>query len=116
MDTALAPLARGEVMYVPSAFSEDGLREIHARVAPKQRIELSDKDAAVFCANAVKIGDDIVMSSCSTALRHRLEAGGYRVHPTGLSAYHRSGGSAFCLTLRLDRQSAQASDALRHVS
>jgi N-dimethylarginine dimethylaminohydrolase len=116
MDTALAPLARGEVMYVPSAFSEDGLREIHARVAPEQRIELSDKDAAVFCANAVKIGDDIVMSSCSTTLRRRLEADGYRVHPTGLGAYHRSGGSAFCLTLRLDHQSAQAQEALRQVS
>ena len=82
MDTALAPLARGEVMYVPSAFSEEGLREIHARVAPEQRIELSDKDAAVFCANAVKVGDDIVMSSCSAALRRRLEDAGYRVHPT----------------------------------
>ena len=31
MDTALAPLARGEVMYVRAAFSAEGLREIHAR-------------------------------------------------------------------------------------
>ena len=116
MDTALAPLARGEVMYVPSAFSEDGLREIYARVAPDQRIPLSDADAAVFCANAVKIGDDIVMSSCSTALRRRLEAAGYRVHPTSLAAYHRSGGSAFCLTLRLDQRSERGQAALRQVS
>jgi N-dimethylarginine dimethylaminohydrolase len=64
----------------------------------------------------VKIGDDIVMSSCSTALRRRLDEAGYRAHPTGLSAYHRSGGSAFCLTLRLDHQSAQAQEALRQVS
>jgi N-dimethylarginine dimethylaminohydrolase len=116
MDTALAPLPRGEMMYVPSAFSEAGLREIHARVAPEQRIELSDKDAAVFCANAVKIGDDIVMSSCSTPFRRRLEAAGYRVHPTALAAYHRSGGSAFCLTLRLDQRSARGQAALRQVS
>jgi N-dimethylarginine dimethylaminohydrolase len=113
MDTALAPLARGEVMYVPAAFSADGLREIHARVAPEQRIELGVKDAAVFAANAVKLGNDIVMSSCSTGLRKRLEAAGYRVHPVTLAAYHKSGGSAFCLTLRLDHQSGSESAVLR---
>jgi N-dimethylarginine dimethylaminohydrolase len=116
MDTALAPLPRGEVMYVPSAFSEDGLRQFYEHVAPEQRIALSDKDAAVFAANAVKLGDNIVMSSCSTALRRRLEEAGYRVHPTSLAAYHRSGGSAFCLTLRLDQRTAARSAALRQVS
>lgn len=116
MDTALAPLARGEVMYVPSAFSEDGLREIYERVSPEQRIALSDEDAAVFCANAVKIGDNIVMSSCSAPLRRRLNAAGYRVHLTSLSAYHKSGGSAFCLTLRLDQRSERGAAALRRVS
>jgi len=116
MDTALAPLPRGEVMYVPSAFSEEGLRQLYERVAPEQRIALSDKDAAVFAANAVKLGDNIVMSSCSTALRRRLEEAGYRVHPTSLGTYHRSGGSAFCLTLRLDQRSAAGTAALRRVS
>jgi N-dimethylarginine dimethylaminohydrolase len=116
MDTALAPLARGEVMYVPSAFSEEGLRQFHARVAPEQRIPLSDRDAAVFAANAVKLGDDIVMSSCSVALRRRLEDAGYRVHPTSLGTYHRSGGSAFCLTLRLDQRTVAGTAALRRVS
>lgn len=116
MDTALAPLARGEVMYVPSAFSEEGLRAFYARVSPDQRIALTDKDAAVFAANAVKLGDDIVMSSCSTALRRRLEDAGYRLHPTSLGTYHRSGGSAFCLTLRLDQRTDAGTAALRRVS
>jgi N-dimethylarginine dimethylaminohydrolase len=116
MDTAFAPLPHGEVMYVPSAFSEEGLRQIFERVAPEQRIALSDKDAAVFAANAVKLGDNIVMSSCSTGLRRRLEGAGYRVHPTSLGTYHRSGGSAFCLTLLLDQRSAAGTAALRRVS
>jgi N-dimethylarginine dimethylaminohydrolase len=116
MDTALSPLPHGEVMYVPSAFSEEGLREIHARVAPEQRIELNTKDAGVFAANAVKLGNNIVMSSCSAGLRRRLEESGYRVHPTTLGTYHRSGGSAFCLTLRLDQRSATEGAALRQVS
>ncbi len=113
MDTALSPLPRGEFMYVPSAFSEAGLRQIHDRVAPEQRIALSPEDAAVFAANSVHLGDDIVMSSCSAALRRRLQDAGYRVHSTSLAAFHRSGGSAFCLTLRLDRRSARQSAALQ---
>jgi N-dimethylarginine dimethylaminohydrolase len=113
MDTALSTLPRGEVMFVPEAFTAEGLRQIHDRVAPEQRIALAPEDAQVFAANAVKLGDDIVMSSCSAALRRRLGALGYRVHTTPLGAYHRSGGSAFCLTLRLDQRSAAAGAALR---
>ncbi len=116
MDTAISPLPRGEVMYVPSAFSEAGLREIYDRVAPEQRIPLSDEDAAVFAANSVHLGDDIVMSSCSPALKRRLLDAGYRVQPTSLAAFHKSGGSAFCLTLRLDRRSARAVAALTTAS
>jgi arginine dihydrolase len=111
MDTAISPLPRGEVMYVPSAFSGAGLRQIYDRVAPEQRIPLSDADAAVFAANSVHLGDDIVLSSASAELTRRLEDAGYRVHPTPLAAFHKSGGSAFCLTLRLDRRSAANSAA-----
>jgi N-dimethylarginine dimethylaminohydrolase len=113
MDTALSALARGEVMYVPTAFTREGLRQIHDRVAAEKRIELSPEDAAVFAANAVRLGDDIVMSSCSAGLRDKLTELGYRVRPTPLGAFHRSGGSAFCLTLRLDHHSASDAKALR---
>jgi len=87
MDTAISPLPRGELMYVPSAFSEAGLHQIYDRVAPEQRIPLSPEDAAVFAANSVHLGDNIVMSSCSAALRRRLQEAGYRVHSTSLAAY-----------------------------
>jgi arginine dihydrolase len=113
MDTALSPLARGEVMYVPTAFTAEGLRQIQDRVAADKRIELGPDDSRVFAANAVRLGDDIVMSSCSDALRDRLAELGYRVRPTSLAAFHRSGGSAFCLTLRLDHRSASDAKALR---
>lgn len=113
MDTALCPFPRGEVMYVPSAFTPEGLRQIHDRVPQEQRIELGSEDAAVFAANAVRLGDKVVMSSCSTRLRRRLDQAGYRVHATSLAAFHRSGGSAFCLTLRLDHRSASDAKALK---
>jgi N-dimethylarginine dimethylaminohydrolase len=47
------------------------------------------------------------MSACSRQLRDELRERGYRVATTSLASFHRSGGSAFCLTLRLDRRSAR---------
>ncbi len=108
MDTALCPLPRGEVMYVPEAFTPQGRAAIYARVAPAQRIEVTIEDACRLAVNAVCIGDAIVLSACGDDLRARLEARGYRVVTTPLPSFLRSGGSAFCLTLHLNRRSAAA--------
>jgi N-dimethylarginine dimethylaminohydrolase len=108
MDTTLCPLTRGEVIYFPAAFTGEGLAAIRARIAPASRIEIEAEDATTLAANAVAIGDTIILSECSAGLRRRLEAKGYRVIETPLGAFLRSGGSAFCLTLRLDRSSGRA--------
>ena len=113
MDTALAPLPRGELMYFPGAFTFEGLGEIHERVPPEQRIVISAEDAAVLAANAVCLDDAIVLSRCSASLRRRLGLRGYQVHTTPLDAFARSGGSAFCLTLRLDRRSRASTGRTR---
>jgi|SoiMetStandDraft_5_1073268.scaffolds.fasta_scaffold02689_4 N-dimethylarginine dimethylaminohydrolase len=106
LDTAFSPLPCGAVIYYPGAFTPEALAEIHARVAPEQRIELLPADAARFAANAVSFGRTILLSSCSEALRGRLNDRGYKVVKTPLAAFLRSGGSACCLTLRLDHRSA----------
>jgi N-dimethylarginine dimethylaminohydrolase len=108
MDTALCPLAGGELIYVPEAFTTDGLGEILARVAPEKRIPVAPEDSAHLAANAVNIGDAIVLSRCGEGLRRRLEERGYRVIESPLASFARSGGSAFCLTLRLDLRSRPA--------
>jgi N-dimethylarginine dimethylaminohydrolase len=106
MDTALCPLPGGEVLYVPEAFTPEGRAIIHGHVAPDQRIEIADEDARRLAANAVCLGNTLVLSACSDGLRGRLAERGYRVRETPLGSFLRSGGSAFCLTLRLDRRSA----------
>lgn len=106
MDTALCPLSGGEVVYVPEAFTPAGRAAIRARVEPEQRIEIADEDARRLAANAVCIGSTVVLSGCSDGLRGSLTERGYRVIETPLDSFLRSGGSAFCLTLRLDRCSA----------
>lgn len=106
LDTAFSPLPCGAVMYHPGAFTAQALAAIHARVAPEQRIALTPGDAARFAANAVSVGRTVLLSSCSETLRTQLSARGYRVVKTPLAAFLRSGGSACCLTLRLDHRSA----------
>ncbi len=112
MDTALLPLPRGEVVYVPSAFSEEGMALLTARIGAGRLIAIPEEDAVQLGANAVVLGDDVVLGSCSDAWEATLGSLGYRVRRTGLAPFRLSGGSAWCLTLRLDLQSgASAIDA-----
>jgi N-dimethylarginine dimethylaminohydrolase len=112
MDTALRPLPGGEVIYYPNAFTAAGRAEIRKRLPAEKRIEIKFDDARLLAANAVSIGDAVMLSRCGTALRAAIERHGYRVITTPLGAFLRSGGSAFCLTLRLDTRSAGASAAV----
>jgi N-dimethylarginine dimethylaminohydrolase len=102
LDTALCALSRGEVMYAPTAFAKKARAAIRARVGPAQRVEIGMADACRLAANAVCLDDAIVLSSCSSYLRADLEERGYRVIATALPSFLFGGGSAFCLTLRLD--------------
>jgi N-dimethylarginine dimethylaminohydrolase len=105
LDTAFCPLPCGGVMYYPAAFTDAGLAAIHGKVAPRDRIELDRADAERFAANTVCFGRTVVLSSAGPALRRKLLQRGYRVLATELDAFLRSGGSACCLTLRLDHHS-----------
>ena len=108
LDTCFCPLAGGEVIYYPPAFTPAALAQIRERVAPGDLIEASDEDAARFCVNAVSLGRDIVMARAAPALKRTLMQRGYRVHELDLSPFILSGGAAFCMTLRLDLESAPA--------
>jgi len=116
MDTALSVLPHGEVMYLPEAFTAAGCAEICDRIAPSQRIELDMVDGARLAANAVCLGNAVIMSDASDRLARELAERGYQVVTTPLSAFLRSGGSAFCLTLRLDRRSVLLAPALEQAA
>jgi N-dimethylarginine dimethylaminohydrolase len=114
LDTAFCALPCGNVIYYPDAFTPAALASIHERVEPEHRVALDGADAALFAANAVCVGSTIIMSRCSKALRRALGERGYTIVTTPLDVFLRSGGSACCLTLRLDYRSrgiAAAADA-----
>jgi N-dimethylarginine dimethylaminohydrolase len=108
LDTAFCALPAGDIIYFPGAFSEAALASIRREVVPTQRIQIDADDAAQLAANAVCLGRVVVLSSCSDKLRSKLARRGYAVVTTPLPAFLRSGGSACCLTLRLDHRSQAA--------
>jgi N-dimethylarginine dimethylaminohydrolase len=109
LDTCFAPLSGGEVLYYPPAFSKSSLSVIRDRVPAHSRIEASDEDAARFAVNAVNIGREIVMAEPTARLAGELKERGYAVSPVHLRPFIMSGGGAYCMTLRLDLKTANAS-------
>jgi N-dimethylarginine dimethylaminohydrolase len=105
LDTCFCPLSGGKLLYYPLAFTAEALATIRAHVRPEDRIEATDEDAAAFCVNAVNIGRDIVMAKAPAALKQRLNALGYAVTEVDLAPFILSGGGAYCMTLRLNRES-----------
>jgi ornithine aminotransferase len=101
LDTAFCLLDGGEILYHPAAFTEEGRDQIRA-IAGDKLIEAPAEDAANLGVNSVCIGRDVVTCYCSPALRAQLEQRGYRVHVVPLGSFNRSGGAAYCLTLKLN--------------
>ena len=106
LDVCFCPLAGGEVLYYPPAFSATALRTIRAHVPAAQRIEATEDDLRHFSVNAVNLDDQVVMTRTTPHLRTELGRRGYKVHEVDLSPYMLSGGGAYCMTLRLDRVGA----------
>jgi N-dimethylarginine dimethylaminohydrolase len=111
LDTALCALGSGHVMFYPDAFSPHALQQLRRTVERDYLIEISLEDALAFACNSVEVGDALIMHHATPALRARLNAAGYRVFQTDLGEFHKAGGSAKCLTLRLGDGPAQASAA-----
>jgi N-dimethylarginine dimethylaminohydrolase len=102
LDTCFCPLEGGFLMYYPPAFDQESQEMIASRVKEDRRIVIEEEDALAFACNAVNIDKTIVVNRCSPALVRRLARKGFAVIQTPLSEFMKAGGSAKCLTLRLD--------------
>jgi N-dimethylarginine dimethylaminohydrolase len=105
LDTAFCPLPGGDVLYFPAAFSAAGIAAIRDAAGPDALIEASEADASALSVNAVSLDRSIVMAGPSERLQKQLAERGYTVVPVDLSAFTKSGGASFCLTLKLDQRS-----------
>src|SRR5690349_3728402 len=106
LDTCFCPLAAGEAIWYPGAFDDYGRRALAERVP--SLIAVASEEAQSFACNAVVVGDHVVTNTGCPQLHKDLVARGYRPHETPLSEFVKAGGSAKCLTLRLDGEEAAA--------
>jgi N-dimethylarginine dimethylaminohydrolase len=104
LDTCFCPLTAGEAIWYPPAFDAYGQKVIRANV-PKL-IAVNDVEANRFGCNAVVVGKRVVMNTGCEKLLADLIAAGYIPVATELDEFLKSGGSAKCLTLRLDGEEA----------
>jgi len=104
LDTCFCPLAEDAAIYYPGAFDEYGRSVLLGRV--DHLIEVSAEEAASFSCNAVVVGRTVVLNQGAPKLARALERAGYAVRPLLLSEFIKAGGSAKCLTIRLDGEEA----------
>jgi N-dimethylarginine dimethylaminohydrolase len=102
LDTCLCPLEGGHLLYHPAAFDDPSRAAIERRVPASRRIAVGEEDALAFACNAVSAGRTVVVNRATARLAGEFARLGYQVVQTPLTEFMKAGGSAKCLTLRLD--------------
>ena len=106
LDTCFCPLSSNEAIYYPAAFDEYGRRAIEEHV--EQLITVDDDEAERFACNAAVVDRQVIINTGCDKLYHALTERGYTPVATPLGEFVKAGGSAKCLTLRLDGEEAAA--------
>lgn len=104
LDTCFCPLSATEAICYLPAFDEYAQSAMTEHIP--HLIEVDDQEAARFCCNAVVLGRDVVLNTGCPNLEAELKTRGYTPHSTELGEFIKAGGSAKCLTLRLDGEDA----------
>ncbi|TMR06729.1 amidinotransferase [Actinomadura soli] len=99
LDTALAVLGDGEIMYYPAAFSPESRAVLRERFPGA--ILADEADAAVFGLNALSDGRNVVLPQRAAGLAARLRERGFTPVGVDLAELLKSGGNAKCCTLEL---------------
>ncbi len=104
LDTCFCPLKAGEALYYPAAFDAYGRKVLESHIP--RLLPVNDAEALRFGCNAVAVGRTVVINSGCERLAADLRAWGYAVVASELDEFLKAGGSAKCLTLRLDGEEA----------
>jgi N-dimethylarginine dimethylaminohydrolase len=106
LDTCLCPLAPGVAIYYPPAFDAYALATLRAHV--DDLIPVSDEESRHFACNAVVLGKTVITNDGCPELARQLRDRGFAPEECPLGEFVKAGGSAKCLTLRLDGEDAAA--------
>jgi N-dimethylarginine dimethylaminohydrolase len=106
LDTCFCPLSATQAIYYPAAFDEYAQRSLKEHVP--ELIAVEQEEAAHFACNAVAVEGHVVINAGCPRLESDLRGAGFVPHATDLGEFIKAGGSAKCLTLRLDGEDAAA--------
>ncbi len=104
LDTCFCPLAEGAALYYPGAFDDYGRSVLRDRI--ETLIEVEAEEAVSFSCNAVVVGRSVLLNEGAPKLARILRGIGFTTTPLRLTEFIKAGGSAKCLTLRLDGEEA----------
>jgi N-dimethylarginine dimethylaminohydrolase len=104
LDTCFCPIAPGRAIYFPEAFDRYGRRVLETHI--DQLLPVVESEAARFACNAVVVGKTVIVNAGSEQLAADLRGWGCEVLFLELDEFLKAGGSAKCLTLRLDGEEA----------
>jgi N-dimethylarginine dimethylaminohydrolase len=104
LDTCFCPLSETEALYFPPAFDEYAQRSLAEHIPTL--IPVVPEEARRFACNAVVVGRNVVINTGCPKLESDLRERGFTPHSTELDEFIKAGGSAKCLTLRLDGEEA----------
>ena len=99
LDTCFCPISPEKAIYFPSAFTDASISEMKKNI---ELIPIPAEDAAMFACNSVVLQKAIIMPSGCDQTRKILEAQKFEVYPVALDEFLKGGGSAKCLSNRLD--------------
>lgn len=101
LDLACAVLSDGTAFACQDAFSEESWRRLTNLSDLKRLIPVSKRAAYNFGLNMVEVGDTIVLGDDVKEVIDQLEMMGKNVIVTPLDCFHKSSGSAACLSARV---------------
>jgi N-dimethylarginine dimethylaminohydrolase len=104
LDTCFCPLSIDQALYFPPAFDDYGRAALKAHIP--NLIEVEAEEARRFACNAVVVGRTVFTNSGCPSLHAALRECGFKPQETLLDEFIKAGGSAKCLTLRLDGEDA----------
>jgi len=106
LDTCFCPISKTEAIYYPPAFDEYAQQALKEHVP--HLIPVVENEAQRFACNAVVLDQSVVLNTGCPQLEKDLNTRGYKTYSTPLDEFIKAGGSAKCLTLRLDGERAAA--------
>jgi N-dimethylarginine dimethylaminohydrolase len=104
LDTCFCPLDPHTAIWHPPAFDSYGRQAVAGHV--RDLVVANVEEARRFACNAIVVGRHVVLNTGCPQLEADLRKRGFEPHATELDEFIKAGGSAKCLTLRLDGEEA----------